>query len=783
VAHGALSSAIVMVLLAAAALPAKSQALPVPGKSSDQVTRHAPSAGKQRFTVADSIESSRLLAFFPPQEIRYSPDGGRYLAIVANGDLQRDGVWARFITGGTQSLDAAEPKVAARLFTHALGNVTPTYANQISWLGNDGLAFLWHDEQGAQQAMSLDLATGELRQLTRHPGGVLTIAVSPKGRAVLYTAFAPHDDSEARRMRERGFAVRAAEAAAFLNGDIDGWDPWQHVELYVTSDKHPSPRKIAAPSTRGASYVLNMEFSSDGRHALAQLPTDRIPQEWDRYTDHALRSYLIPLARQRPENSRLSQLFVVDTELAVVRELWSAPASTYQRFVWSPDGRSVLMGPTFLPAAQADAAGLEGIAVAEIDIASGRFTQLRVPAELAARKLRPVRWEGDVVELQAVKDPGVRVWFRKQRGQWRLLSQEPTKRRAPVRIEVRQDLNTSPVLQAVDGAAGRERKIFELNPRLQTDFTLGHVELVHWQGADGIKWTGRLYHPVDGKTGRRYPLVIQTHGYSPTAFSLIGDDDYPSVFAAQALANRNIAVLQMGDPDPSNPPQAGEGWTASPREGKVYMRGFEGVVKFLQDRGLVDPARVGLSGFSRTGWHVEYAVAHSDMRFAAALAADNIDSNYVQHTIHPVWAPEFAMNNGAEPFGAGMKAWLEEAPAFQVERIRTPLRLQFNSGGLPYALTQWEMFSRLTYLKRPVELYVIPKVEQGTHNLQNPAQVLASAGGAVDWFDFWLNDRDSDDFTDPQQFARWQKLRELRDAASKEPIPPRLEWQATPVSG
>ena len=76
----------------------------------------------------------------------------------------------------------------------------------------------------------------------------------------------------------------------------------------------------------------------------------------------------------------------------------------------------------------------------------------------------------------------------------------------------------------------------------------------------------------------------------------------------------------------------------------------------------------------------------------------------------------------------------------------------------------WEMFSRLRYLRRPVELYMVPDVEHGSHAMQNPGQLLASQQRAVDWFDFWLNGHENQTPMDPNQYAAWRKLRTLQIA-------------------
>lgn len=69
------------------------------------------------------------------------------------------------------------------------------------------------------------------------------------------------------------------------------------------------------------------------------------------------------------------------------------------------------------------------------------------------------------------------------------------------------------------------------------------------------------------------------------------------------------------------------------------------------------------------------------------------------------------------------------------------------------------MFSNLRYVGKPVELSIIPDIKRGVHVLQNPAQRLASQGGTVDWFRFWLKGDVDSDPAKAEQYARWRELR------------------------
>lgn len=231
-----------------------------------------------------------------------------------------------------------------------------------------------------------------------------------------------------------------------------------------------------------------------------------------------------------------------------------------------------------------------------------------------------------------------------------------------------------------------------------------------------------------------------------------------SVYAAQAVAGRGIAVLQIQD---KYVPGVSEGVN----EARLYMGTFEAAVKYLSDMGIVDAKRVGLMGHSRMGWKVEYALSHSDFPYAAAIASDNMDAGYFQAGVM-LWMPEYGADpNGAPPFGEGLAIRMENSPAFNVEKIRTPLLLisTTSTGGLTSLIAHgWEMFSRLRYLNKPVEWFVIPDLEHGSHTIQNPRQCLTAQERAVDWWDFWLNGREDPSPIKRTQYQNWRRLRELQ---------------------
>jgi hypothetical protein len=244
-----------------------------------------------------------------------------------------------------------------------------------------------------------------------------------------------------------------------------------------------------------------------------------------------------------------------------------------------------------------------------------------------------------------------------------------------------------------------------------------------------------------------------------------------SNYVAQPLSGKGMFVLQMDDI---------KDLRSGPAEVRAYSAAYESAVDELSSQGLVDAARVGISGFSRTGWHVLYALTHSSLEFAAALVSDNMDGSYFQGTLIPGME---VYELGASPYGRGLEKWLNDSPAFSADRMRTPLRMEreevFN---VPNLLANWEMFSRLRQLGHPVEYYIVPDVLHGSHTQQNPHQLLASEEGAVDWFDFWLNGHESDDPSKKDRYKRWRTMRDQLSTRKSQPRPALLEWRAHEVS-
>jgi dipeptidyl aminopeptidase/acylaminoacyl peptidase len=170
--------------------------------------------------------------------------------------------------------------------------------------------------------------------------------------------------------------------------------------------------------------------------------------------------------------------------------------------------------------------------------------------------------------------------------------------------------------------------------------------------------------------------------------------------------------------------------------------------------GIVDAKRVGIVGFSRTSWFVEESLLELPERFTAAVIADGIDQSYIEYMLN---APERLMESerdyGDKPIGKGLELWIKSAPGFRLSALKTPLRIQAIGSQL---LAEWELYASLKLQNKPVDMVYFPL---GQHVLQNPAELLASEQGDVDWFRFWLMNEEDNDPKKRPQYELWEKLR------------------------
>jgi dipeptidyl aminopeptidase/acylaminoacyl peptidase len=317
-----------------------------------------------------------------------------------------------------------------------------------------------------------------------------------------------------------------------------------------------------------------------------------------------------------------------------------------------------------------------------------------------------------------------------------------------------------------------------LNPEFES-LDLAPVRQIHWKTSTGFPMTGLLLLPTHYDPSKQYPLVIATK-FSRGDFACDAGAFHSPSFAPQPIANAGMMYLMGLTPEDADPSAEKAyypgGYPGDVAEAAFYMDIWDSAIDSLAAQGLVDANKLGIIGFSRTGWHTEFILAHSRHRYRAATVADNIQYNLSEYWLYFSHGsgPAFESIYGGPPYGDTLKNWIKYSTSFNFENFHTPLLMEQNGYGVipdrtsvPWAIaTSAELFTGLIRLNKPVEMYFYPDEQ---HQPDHPQARLASLQRNVDWFRFWLLGAEREHHPeDPELYVRWNRLKALEASDEKD---------------
>ena len=707
-------------------------------------------------TVADSISMTTIdnpnysLGTWGRDDVAaFSPDGKRFVIIVKQGNLEQNTVEYSLLLYQTEEALSSSP---AEVLTSLSSSSLRPAIEALTWLDERRIAFLGENPGETHQLYVIDCDSKRLQQRTNHATNVQQYAFNQEGD-IFFTA---EKSAEALHVRGGHLIVDQENLYQLVSGvqltNLAGAD------LFVMKKGHSNTVPLR---TKGMISSGQLWPSPDGRYlALCTLVRrDAVPTSWFGYQTVSQGTLL---SREGP--SQVEQYELIDLRTGDSQPLVDAPlAAWYSNLAWSDDGRSVVVSGTDLPLGVPDLAERKlreaKIFVAEVEIPSRRIAPITHEDAI----IRHWRIQTNELVLQLTNhqsfsnfEEGALVAYRRTREGWKQQDAGAIEEKQnSIEITVEEDMNTPPRLFAKNVRAGTKSLLLDPNPQFG-DLRFGRVEEIKCKSADGHEITAGLYRPPDYVTGKRYPLVIQTHGWTSDRFWI--DGPYTTTMAAQPLAAKGFVVVQVGDDF-----TAAE---STPNEGKVAMDVLEGIIDYLNATELIDSSRIGIVAFSATGVGVTYAITHSRYRFRATVLSDTDDAGYFSYlsafNLNTGLSQQFEAVNGGAFFGGGQASWLKEAPEFSLDKIDTAMLLEPHSG--MDLLLLWEWYVGFRRLGKPVEMVFMP---DAGHVVIRPQDRIVSQGGAVDWFDFWLKGEEDPDPAKKEQYARWHELRKLQDQSTK----------------
>lgn len=533
---------------------------------------------------------------------------------------------------------------------------------------------------------------GEARRLTAVGGEIHDLAWAPDGSLLVLLMTEPQSDEDRKRDEESGGAIDVEERPLF-------WRLW-------AADLQNG---AVTPLTPEGVQVWEFDLSPNGG-AAAVVASD-LPYEWSWFDARlavsaldgsALRAIYTSnrqLAHPRfsPDGAMVAALsctwsdrgnyggdvLLVPVDGGAARNLTRGQPLSAFWIAWEPDGRALL------------ASGYEEgeAALWRLDVDGGRCTLWRAQAAIAGRQ-RSFSRAGETVAMLRM-DPAspTDVWI------------------APLEGDSLADW----------------RRLTRLHPRTE-EWEVGPTQTLRWTAPDGSSIQGLLALPPAYREGARVPLVVIVHGGPADlhAYSF-------ATWWTPLLAARGMAVLLPN-------PRGSTGWGTAFVEANLGDMGgadwgdiMAGVDHAIA-RGIADPDRLGIGGWSYGGFMSAWAVTQTDRFKAAVMGAGIADwRSFHGGTNIPTWDALFygAPGRPADPYDLS-GPYARFSPLTHIDRVRTPTLILHGERDDCVPVGQGYQFLRaLRDRGVPARLRVYPRARHGPTERAHARDIALKA---VDWF-------------------------------------------------
>jgi dipeptidyl aminopeptidase/acylaminoacyl peptidase len=270
--------------------------------------------------------------------------------------------------------------------------------------------------------------------------------------------------------------------------------------------------------------------------------------------------------------------------------------------------------------------------------------------------------------------------------------------------------------------SGRAEKVTHFNAEWDTIAVI-RPEIFHYPSLDGRKIEAALLKPKDYKRGTRVPLVVLVHGGPSGRWS----DSFQAW--GQLLVGRGFAVLY-----PNIRGSTGYGYEFLAMNRRDWGGGdFKDVmagVDFMIERGIADPERLGIGGWSYGGYMAAWAVTQTD-RFKASVSGAPMTD------LASEYGTEMASINSYDTWYLGnpyenLDLFVERSPVTHVKKARTPTLILCGENDVTDPIGQCQQFYR--GLKRygiETEFVVYPREGHGIREEKHQIDLL---NRVIDWF-------------------------------------------------
>jgi dipeptidyl aminopeptidase/acylaminoacyl peptidase len=245
--------------------------------------------------------------------------------------------------------------------------------------------------------------------------------------------------------------------------------------------------------------------------------------------------------------------------------------------------------------------------------------------------------------------------------------------------------------------------------------------VVRWPSG-GAEVEGVLAQPASAPAGRR-PLLVIPHGGPRDHTSALFDPSTAYFTSLGYLVLRPNFRGSTGYGDAFTRANVAD-WGAGPFAD--VMAGVDAMI----ERGLADPARLFLYGWSYGGYLANWAITHTD-RFRAAASGAGVADLRLQYVTSDARRWRFDYFTGS-PFTGNQELYARESPITYVAAARVPTLFLHGAEDARVPPAQgWMMYRGLRDAGVEAEMVVYPR--EG-HGFEEPRHVLDRLRRIADWF-------------------------------------------------
>lgn len=301
--------------------------------------------------------------------------------------------------------------------------------------------------------------------------------------------------------------------------------------------------------------------------------------------------------------------------------------------------------------------------------------------------------------------------------------------KADVFSYVVQAFDDAPDLFVAGANLAGARQVTSLN-LFQSEYAWGRAELIEYRNKKGRRLQGILHYPAAYEPSKKYPMVVYMYEQLSDGLHRYMPPDERSPYNVTAFTQRGYFVLQ---PD----------IVFEPREPGLSVADCVGAaIKKVAAMGVIDPAKVGITGHSWGGFDTVFLATSTNM-FAAGVAGapiTNLVSNYGNHH----WSSGIAETDHIEtgqqrmevPIYEDLPAYIRNSAVFNVHRMTTPLLVMFGENdGTVHFHQGVELYNIARRAGKQVVMLVYPGEDHGLRKRPNQIDYHRRIHA---WFDHYL---------------------------------------------